>query len=85
MGHAVNLAARLQNATKEVNNDFVVSDAVMGLLPDPPAGYTHTTLQLRGVSQPLRVYLLGKPYTSVITKPVPGGDAAEKRLHPKST
>ncbi len=70
MGHAVNLAARLQNATKEVNNDFVVSEAVMGLLPDPPAGYAQTTLQLRGVSQPLRVYLLGKPYTSVITKPV---------------
>jgi adenylate cyclase len=71
MGHAVNLAARLQNATKELNNSFIVSHAVFGLLPDPPAGHLHTRLALRGVSQPLQVYLLGKPYAPAGTKPVP--------------
>jgi adenylate cyclase len=71
MGHAVNLAARLQNATKELNNSFIVSHAVFRQLSDPPAGYPHTTLVLRGVSQPLQVYLLGKPYAPAVTQPVP--------------
>ncbi len=62
MGHAVNIAARLQNATKELNNSFIISETVYRLLPAPPGKYLKTTVALRGVSGPLRVYLLGEPY-----------------------
>jgi adenylate cyclase len=62
MGHAVNIAARLQNATKELNNSFVISEAVYRLLPAPLGKYRKTTIALRGVSEPLWVYLLGEPY-----------------------
>jgi adenylate cyclase len=62
MGHAVNIAARLQNATKELNNSFVISEAVYRLLPASPGKYQKTTIALRGVSGPLRVYLLGEPF-----------------------
>jgi adenylate cyclase len=66
MGHAVNIAARLQNATKELNNSFIISDAVYQLLPTPPAQFRKTSVALRGVSGPLRVYLLGEPYSETI-------------------
>jgi adenylate cyclase len=69
MGHAVNIAARLQNATKELNNSFVISEAVYRLLPTPPARFRKTTIALRGVSGPLRVYLLGEPYSGTTTPP----------------
>jgi adenylate cyclase len=63
MGHAVNIAARLQNATKELNNSFVISEAVYRLLPAPLGKYRKTTIALRGVSEPLRVYLLGESFS----------------------
>jgi adenylate cyclase len=70
MGHAVNIAARLQNATKELNNSFIISDSIFRLLPVPPARYYKTSIDLRGVSRPLQVYLLGEPYTKRATDPV---------------
>jgi len=70
MGYAVNIAARLQNATKELNNSFIISDAIYRLLPVPPARYQKTYIGLRGVSKPLQVYLLGEPYTKRVTDPV---------------
>lgn len=65
MGHAVNVAARLQNATKELDNSFIISDAVYRLLPAPPARYRRTSVALRGVSVPLAVYLLGESYSQL--------------------
>jgi adenylate cyclase len=67
MGHAVNIAARLQNATKELNNSFIISDAIYRLLPVPPARYQKTSVGLRGVSRTLQVYLLGKAYSETVT------------------
>ena len=61
MGYAVNIASRLQAATKELNNDFIVSSEIYSLLI-----YTSTlepkSIVVKGVSSPLAVYLLGKPY-----------------------
>jgi adenylate cyclase len=71
MGHAVNIAARLQNATKELNNSFVISEAVYRLLPVPPARYQSRSVALRGVTGDLRIYLLGEPYSKPLTDPPP--------------
>jgi adenylate cyclase len=62
MGHAVNIASRLQNATKELNNNFIISSYVFHLLQTTLAEYLTTSIQLKGISKPMQVYLLGKPY-----------------------
>jgi adenylate cyclase len=62
MGYPVNVAARLQNATKELKNNFVVSaetlQAAHELLPDT----RQAIIQLRGIVDPVTVYLLGSSY-----------------------
>jgi adenylate cyclase len=65
MGHAVNIASRLQNATKELNNNFVISADVFNLLPTPPAVYQTASIVLKGVSKPLQVFLVGQPYSFI--------------------
>lgn len=60
MGHAVNIAARLQQATKEVNNNFLVSKhacEVAGTI-DSPA----TMIRMKGIKTALGVRLMGKKY-----------------------
>jgi len=61
MGYPVNIASRLQNATKEMNNDFIISSDVYHLLIDP-AALEPKSVTVKGISSPLTVYLLGKPY-----------------------
>ena len=63
MGLPVNIAARLQNATKEVNNNFLVSSDVFDLLQGRPLTCLSSTLHLKGISDPLTVYQLGMQYT----------------------
>lgn len=63
MGYAVNIASRLQNATKELNNNFIVSDAVFNLLENPPVENLTTIVNLKGVTGPCHLHLIGKPYT----------------------
>lgn len=62
MGLPVNIASRLQAATKDLNNSFIVSEDIYNLLPNPPTDSTPTQLQVKGVSTPLTVYLIGQPY-----------------------
>ncbi|WP_224994631.1 adenylate/guanylate cyclase domain-containing protein [Cesiribacter sp. SM1] len=62
MGPPVNVAARLQNATKQLNNSFVVSDQVFELLDSKPTEAPAATVQLKGISKEQKVRLLGKPY-----------------------
>jgi adenylate cyclase len=62
MGYPVNIASRLQNATKELNNDFIASADTYNLLINPPA-FQSTSVTVKGVSHPLKVYLMGRPYT----------------------
>ena len=61
MGLAVNIASRLQAATKENNNSFIISDRVQNLL-DTPISSSVIDINLKGISQPVRAHLVGKAY-----------------------
>ena len=61
MGLPVNIAARLQNATKELNNNFVLSDKVYQSLSIKPPG-KNTTLLLKGITGEFPVWMIGLPY-----------------------
>jgi len=61
MGYPVNIASRLQSATKELNNDFIVSSEIYQLLIDTPAVQSQSIF-VKGVSDLLTVYSMGKPY-----------------------
>jgi adenylate cyclase len=62
MGYPVNVAARLQNATKELNNNFIVSAEALRLSGESFPDHGETMVHLRGIDEPVAVYLLGKPY-----------------------
>lgn len=62
MGLPVNIAARLQAATKELNNSFVISELAYRLLKNPPYSIGCGYLNLKGVSNAYEVKLIGKPY-----------------------
>ena len=68
MGYPVNVASRLQNATKELNNEFIVSSDIYNLLIDPPA-LTSQSIFVKGISDPLTVYLMGNPYQQANERP----------------
>jgi len=61
MGYAVNIASRLQTATKELNNDFIVSSEIYNLLINSST-LEPQSIFVKGISSPLAVYLMGKPY-----------------------
>jgi adenylate cyclase len=63
MGYPVNVASRIQAATKELNNSFIVSADVFHMLENPPLKKTLRLLNLKGVTEPASLYLIGKPYT----------------------
>ncbi len=62
MGYAVNIASRLQAATKEQNNNFIVSSAVYQHLDNPPASRPVSEVNLKGVTDGFELHLIGKPY-----------------------
>jgi adenylate cyclase len=64
MGHAVNIAARLQNATKLLNNNFVISSTVFELLSEPRAESEAATIRLKGLTDELEVRMLGEKYAA---------------------
>lgn len=64
MGHPVNVAARLQNATKELNNNFIISSAVFDLLAETLPPHQTAVVHLKGISEPVEVHLLGAAYDS---------------------
>jgi adenylate cyclase len=61
MGYPVNVASRLQAATRKLNNNFLVSAAAFELLSAPPRVPTER-IALKGVAEPMDVYLVGNPY-----------------------
>lgn len=65
MGYPVNVASRLQAATKELNNSFVISVLAYRLLNDPPYSAGCAYLNLKGVSSAYEVKLIGKPYETI--------------------
>ncbi len=68
MGLPVNIASRLQAATKQLNNSFVVSDDVYRWLTGPPPG-TPRQIELKGLKEDFSVHLMGKAYAP---SPPPG-------------
>ncbi|NDK55695.1 adenylate/guanylate cyclase domain-containing protein [Pontibacter fetidus] len=71
MGFPVNIAARLQACTKELNNSFVISAIAYRLLRNPPYAVSCSYLNLKGVSNAYEVMLIGKPYENNAEKPLP--------------
>ncbi|MEJ1237084.1 adenylate/guanylate cyclase domain-containing protein [Chryseolinea sp. T2] len=64
MGHAVNIAARLQGATKQLNNNFLVSSVAFELLKQQPSESESAHLTLKGVDASLEVRMIGEKYAA---------------------
>jgi adenylate cyclase len=62
MGYPVNVASRLQAATKELNNNFIVSSAVYKVLKNPLQNNKPVKVNLKGVTGSCDVHLIGKSY-----------------------
>lgn len=62
MGFAVNIAARLQNATKEYNNSFIASETIVKELEGDYCEHCKVDVNLKGVSKPVPIYLMGTPF-----------------------
>ena len=65
MGFPVNVAARLESSTKELNNNFIVSEYVYGMLTDQNGLTEQKQINLKGVSEPFLVRLIGKPFANM--------------------
>ena len=63
MGLPVNIASRLQSATKEVNNSFIVSEYAHSFLYDHIRNPSAINISLRGVTGIRKVFLLGASYS----------------------
>jgi adenylate cyclase len=63
MGYPVNVASRLQAATKELNNNFIISSAVFNVLKAPQLNSIPVKTNLKGVTGLCELYLIGKPYS----------------------
>ena len=61
MGYPVNIASRLEAATKEFINSLIVSTNIYNFVSHTPEIDPKTVL-VQGVSTPLPVYLMGYPY-----------------------
>jgi adenylate cyclase len=61
MGLPVNVASRLQAATRELNNSFIVSKEVYDQLQHPPVSEMQH-LDLKGIRDHLPVYAIGHPF-----------------------
>lgn len=61
MGLPVNIASRLQGATKQENNSFIVSDKAFQMLDDPPAS-VQKQIELKGLKEDFKVHLIGNKY-----------------------
>ena len=63
MGLAVNIASRLQDSTKHLNNNFVASAELMSHSSHSSLN-DKTEINLKGISNSFVVYPLGRPYKS---------------------
>ncbi len=61
MGLPVNIASRLQAATRELNNNLIVSAYFYSLIKCEPAA-ENVKISLKGISEGQDVYLLGDPF-----------------------
>jgi adenylate cyclase len=63
MGFPVNVAARLEAATKELNNDFIISDYAYQFLNETNNA-PEKQIKLKGVTEPFHVRLMGSSYNN---------------------
>lgn len=63
MGFPVNIAARIQEATRKVNNSFLISEFVNSLISNPIETPPSTNIELKGVSGTAKVFLMGDSYS----------------------
>jgi len=61
MGFPVNVAARLESATKELNNNFIISDYAYKFL-SKNNNEPRKQIKLKGVSEPFNVRLIGQSF-----------------------
>ena len=61
MGLAVNIASRIQNSTKDLNNSFIASEEVMKH-SSFNGGSENREVNLKGISTRYKLHLLGKHY-----------------------
>jgi adenylate cyclase len=60
IGETVNLAARIEQATKQFDARLLISEAIWNRLPHPPADAIDLgQVELRGQSRPVRLFKLG--------------------------
>jgi adenylate cyclase len=64
MGFPVNVAARLEAATKELNNNFIISDYAYKFLNENNNA-PEKQINLKGVSEPFCVRLMGENYSFI--------------------
>ncbi|MCC8408314.1 adenylate/guanylate cyclase domain-containing protein [Mucilaginibacter sp. UR6-1] len=62
MGLPVNIAARLQAKTKELNNDMLISEDAFKHIENGEIQFDQQTIRLQGISYGQQVRLAGKPY-----------------------
>ena len=63
MGLPVNIASRLQSSTKELDNNFIISDTAYALLKNPPVAEKRE-LKLKGLKEKIIVRLMGKKFSA---------------------
>jgi adenylate cyclase len=63
MGYPVNVASRLQAATKALGNNFIVSAEVFKMLRNPALTNPPVKVILKGMKDAVAVHLIGKAYT----------------------
>jgi adenylate cyclase len=63
MGFPVVIAARLEEATKELNNNLIVSEHVFKFLKPEENNVVQKKIKLKGVSKAIEVRLLGEQYS----------------------
>ncbi len=64
MGYPVNVASRIQTATRELNNNFLISEKIADLVFSHSSKYAADTIHAKGIVEDVRVYQLGKPYSN---------------------
>jgi adenylate cyclase len=64
MGYPVNVASRLQAATRELNNNFIISSEVFNMLKNPKLKSNPVKVNLKGVTNPCELHLIGKAYAA---------------------
>ena len=62
MGLPVNVAARIQDSTKNLNNSFLISEYAYSFVTNQMKNLPSVNIKLKGLSGTVKVFLAGNPY-----------------------